>query len=191
MDTLLIVAFTIILILIYIIVWRNNVSYVINRNDNKEYLVKNLPDKESASELLGLIYENLNKLINHLHNNIQKYPEQKDYIKLLWDRTRKITISENHNNASQYTTYTVNKGEEIVFCLRDENGNLHDVNLLLFVAIHELAHVACPELNHTQLFISIFVFLLKTAISLGVYKYQDYNKNPVNYCGMYLNQSPL
>jgi hypothetical protein len=185
-----IISAVLICVFIYWVTTRNNATYVVSTSDDHKYLVKNLPDKKEATDVLSLIRKNINVLINHLHNNIIKYPDQRQYIESLWLRTRNIIISENHGY-SQYTTYTVNKGDEIVFCLRDKNGQLHDTNLLMFVAIHELSHIACPELNHTTLFITIFVFLLKVAMDIGIYQYQDYNKDPVYYCGMYLNQSPI
>ena len=58
---------------------------------------------------------------------------------------------------SNYTSYSINKGEELSFCLRSKStGKLHDINLLMYVAVHELAHTACPETGHTPLFNKIF-----------------------------------
>ena len=51
------------------------------------------------------------------------------------------------------TSYTINKGEKIVICLRSKFLNeIHDINTIMYVVIHELAHVACPEFGHTPLF---------------------------------------
>ena len=51
------------------------------------------------------------------------------------------------------TSKKINKGEEIVFCLRSIPDNkLHNINELMYVAIHEIAHVGCPEIGHTSLF---------------------------------------
>ncbi len=176
--------------LIYYYIGRNNVSYVVSQNNNG-YFVQNLPNKTMATNILDQINMNIKTLINYLKNNIGKYPEQKKYIETLYSRTRALKLSENGLNDS-YTTYTVNKGDEIVFCLRSKtNKEFHDINLLMFVTIHELAHVACPELDHTPLFVTIFIFLLQVSISIGIYTYQDYSKTPVEYCGMELNKTPL
>ena len=49
---------------------------------------------------------------------------------------------------SKFTSYSINKGEEIVFCLRCKKTNqLHNINELMYVAIHEISHVACPEIG--------------------------------------------
>jgi hypothetical protein len=89
----------------------------------------------------------------------------------------------------KFTSYTINKGEKIVFCLRSKVlHNIHDMNTLQYVSIHELSHVSCPEYGHTPLFKEIFKFLLVQANKIGVYKIQDYRRNSVDYCGMTINE---
>lgn len=55
---------------------------------------------------------------------------------------------------SQYTSYSVNKSEKIVFCIRqkDDNEILVDENTVTFVVIHELAHIMIKSVDHTQEF---------------------------------------
>ena len=60
---------------------------------------------------------------------------------------------------------------------------------MMYVALHELAHVGCHEIGHTELFKDIFAFYTREAIKLGIYKYEDYDSNPVEYCGMVLSSS--
>ena len=68
---------------------------------------------------------------------------------------------------SKYTSYSVNKGEEIVFCLRSkETHQLHSIDLMMYVALHEISHICCPEIGHTPLFKKIFAFLVNRAIEL-------------------------
>ena len=89
----------------------------------------------------------------------------------------------------KYTSYTVNKGERIVFCLRAKLINtIHDLNTLMYVVIHELAHVGCPEFGHTPLFREIFKFLLIESVKINIYTPIDYRKYPKNYCGMEINE---
>lgn len=160
-------------------------------NDGNEYTVINLPERDVASNLLSEIHDRISKLTNYLQNNINKYHEYNEYIILLCNNTKNMKISENSSD-NKYTSYTVDKGKEMVFCLRSKETNkFHDINLLMFVTIHELAHTACPEKNHTPLFVRIFIFLLMIAMNLKLYKYDNYTKNPVEYCGMLLNETPL
>ena len=41
--------------------------------------------------------------------------------------------------------------------------------MLIYVALHEVAHVLCDEVGHTQKFHSIFEDLLKKATEMGIY----------------------
>ena len=76
-------------------------------------------------------------------------------------------------------SYTINKSR-IHICLRDENDNYYDKNMLTYVILHELAHVLCDEIGHTTKFHSIFTDVLDKAVKSGVYN----DKIPTikNYC---------
>ena len=65
-------------------------------------------------------------------------------------------------------SYTINK-KRIHLCLKDEKGEYYDKNMLIYVTIHELAHVKCPEVGHTDKFYEIFNHLLDKAARCGVY----------------------
>jgi len=76
-------------------------------------------------------------------------------------------------------SYTINK-KKVYLCLKDENGDYYEDNMLVFVAIHELAHVLCDEIGHTDKFQSIFQDLLNKATDLQIY---DPSVAPIqNYC---------
>jgi hypothetical protein len=156
--------------------------------DNSYYWVRNLPDKNQAANTLANIKINIFKLVNYLQKNQQLFPENMKYIKDLVSRTKDIVIMETGAD-EKYTSYTVNKGERIVFCLRTKVINsIHDMNTLMYVVIHELGHIGCPEFGHTPLFKEIFKFLLIQSSKIGIYTPIDYRKNPQNYCGMEINE---
>jgi len=156
--------------------------------DNSNYWVRNLPDKNKAANTLANIKNNIYKLVNYLQKNQQLFPENMKYIKDLVSRTKDIVIMETGAD-EKYTSYTVNKGERIVFCLRAKVINsIHDMNTLMYVVIHELAHIGCPEFGHTPLFKEIFKFLLVQGSKIGIITIIDYRKNPQNYCGMVINE---
>ena len=48
-------------------------------------------------------------------------------------------------------------------CVKDENNNYYSDNMLMYVALHELAHVLCDEIGHTPKFWAIFDQLLDKA----------------------------
>jgi hypothetical protein len=77
-------------------------------------------------------------------------------------------------------SYTINK-KKIYLCLKDENDEYYDFNMLIYVALHELSHVLCDEIGHTPKFNKIFQQVLDQAEKLGIY---DSTKSIIqNYCG--------
>tara|TARA_X000000950_G_C13878782_1_gene645974 strand:- start:618 stop:1070 length:453 start_codon:yes stop_codon:yes gene_type:complete len=65
-------------------------------------------------------------------------------------------------------SYTINK-KIIYICIKNKNNQYYDFNMLMYVAIHELAHVLCDEIGHTEKFYSIFNNLLDKAENLNMY----------------------
>ena len=70
-----------------------------------------------------------------------------------------------------------------------EDDKFHDLNMITYVAIHEISHIACPEYNHTALFNEIFAFMAKVATQIGIYKYINFSQQPLEYCGIIIDQS--
>jgi predicted metal-dependent hydrolase len=187
--------FFMLVISIYIFIYfnKNEVIYVESHFSGKEYLVQNTENKTTSADLLAKLESNMYKLRNYLveNKNLEKYKSNLKYIDLLEKNlnTDRTHIYEGTDEVG-YTSYSVNKGEEIVFCLKSkETKEFHDINLILYVAIHEMAHIGCPEVGHTQLFKEIFAFFITEAIELNIYKYENYATNPVEYCGMTLSSS--
>jgi len=165
---------------IYIEYYYNNII--------KKYLVRNKPDKDKAVETLYNLEMCLINLINKLDDDKSVIESSMyKYLKNLKEKIKKVGIQETPEN-SNYTSYSVNKGELLVFCIRSKKtGEIHNINELKYVAIHELAHIACPEIGHTSLFFDINKYLLNKAIEYNLYEYIDYNKETKEYCGMELN----
>ncbi len=191
MKESLIISALIVFIYIFLFSNKNNLVLMESNNSGTKFLVHNDKQKKESAALLSRIITNMYKLKNHLVSNKNKFPEFKDSIELLNENfyEARTKIYENPPT-SDFTSYSVNKGEEIAFCLKSKkNGNLHKLNLIMYVALHELAHVGCHEIGHTELFKDIFAFYTREAIKLGIYKYEDYDSNPVEYCGMVLSSS--
>ena len=73
---------------------------------------------------------------------------------------------------------------------KDKDQKLIDINTLTFVALHELAHVMTKSVGHTEEFWDNFSYLLKNSIKIGIYKYQNFKKKPVKYCGIKITDTP-
>jgi len=90
------------------------------------------------------------------------------------------------------TAYTSGPGDQIGMCLRHGgNGLYHDIDLITFVAIHELAHVALNERGHSFRFWCIFKHLLGEASAANVLAAHNYEKDPQKYCNMDITYNPL
>ena len=184
------------IVLLFICIHSSEVSYQESFVDNDQYLVRNLDDKKSAANMLAEIKKRLYTLINFIDKKCENSKEKnilfvKQYNDTILRKFNNIIFRESSEN-NKFTSYSVNKGEEIVFCLRSkEDDSLHDINELMYVAIHEIAHVGCPEIGHTPLFLEINKILLEQAIECNIYKYKNYNIYPENYCGIQLTSNIL
>lgn len=164
------------------------VEYVKSSVDGKEYLVQSLPDKKEAANLLAQIIANLQKLVKYLE---ETQPDDERTVRIV-KNFNVDAISEGSEN-SKYTSYSVNKGEKVILCLRsrDSANRLMDLNTMMFVAIHELGHISSKTIGHDETFWTNFKWLLQHAIKIGVYQEQDFKKKPVEYCGIQITDSPL
>jgi len=86
--------------------------------------------------------------------------------------------------AKRQTSYTINKGDIMVLCIRNVNSQLVDPNTLMYVAIHELAHVLSSSLDHTKEFWDNMKLLKDHAVKIKLYVDRDYKAHPVPYCGI-------
>ena len=156
--------------------------------NGKKYYVRNLPDRFEAANKLASIGTSLETLIGSLD---EKDEEKGKGINKLKKSFNPDYITENIPG-SMYVAYSVNKGEELSICIREIDTEVFiDNNIIIFVAIHELAHIMTSETGHTKLFWDNMKYLLEQASSLGIYQPVDYSQNPVMYCGMKINSTPM
>ncbi len=191
MKETILIAVIIIFIYIFLFYNKKNVVLVTGSDNFTQFLVYNDEQKNESAKLLEIITNNMFKIKDYLYQNIEKFPEMKDYIKQLnRNLNKERTLIYENDPKSELTSFSVNKGEEIALCLKSKKtGSMHNINLMMYVTIHEMAHIACPEIGHGDLFKKIFKFLCEQSIVIGVYKYDDYENNPIEYCGMMLSSS--
>ena len=104
-------------------------------------------------------------------------------------------MSEN-NGKGKETSYSVNKGDELVICLRSkvDYDKFHNINVIEYVVLHEISHIASPIYeenynNHGPIFKKTFAFIANVASDAGYYKKIDFKNNPTEYCGIIINES--
>jgi len=145
-------------------------------------------DADKASLLMDKVDKNIQKLIIHLS---RKYPDD-ERAYLLRKNYEKNNIYEiSPNNITGQTSFLRNKSILVLCMRRKDNGQLHDQNTMMYVILHELAHMVNTEWGHEQDFWDKFHFLLQEAADIGVYVPEDYSKKPVKYCGLDIKYSPL
>lgn len=168
-----------------------NLVKVMSSVDGREYMVQNLPDMNDAANRLAEIRAGCHKI---LHEYGQLEYSQDEACKRLVKRFNADNMMENAVD-SQYTSYSENKGERIVLCLRDKHDPpkfpLIDKNTVMFVVLHEMAHLMTETIGHTQEFWNNFKRMLHDAIQLGIWQPVNYAHQPTAYCGMTITDSPL
>lgn len=165
-----------------------NLRCIVSTVDGKKYCVRERNQVQKASDLLAQTTEKLGYLVENVG---QRYPER-DNVKKLVKNFNPTTVKETLPT-SEFTAYSENKGEKIAFCLnkkKHNNDNLIDSNTLMFVAIHEIAHIMTTSVGHTEEFWNNFKFLLENAVELKLYTPVDYKKEPEGYCGMDITDNP-
>ena len=162
---------------------KGDIVSIRSKVDGQIYVVRKLPDAKQAADKLANINRNVLKLISSV--DIAK-PGTQDLIDNYNPRALSETLP-----GSKYTSYSVNKGEKISICIRKEKDNSFiDDNTVLFVVIHELAHVMTPEVGHTPLFWSNMKYFLEVGEKIGIYSPINYKLTPMDYCGMEINTIP-
>jgi hypothetical protein len=154
--------------------------------DNREYIVQERDDAIEAANLIAMIRKKLEIIVKHL---IKITPDDDYRVAMLKENFRPDNLKEGVDKPG-YTSYSINKGEEIVLCLRT-NNKMVDLNTMMFVVLHELAHIATKSIGHTEEFWDNFKWILEEAINIGIYIKQDFKKEAVEYCGMTITSSPL
>lgn len=160
--------------------------------DGHEYDMQNLPDKENAVKLLADIRTSLLKLYNH-YKETPGLEQDPPVGRFLARFTPDVFIE--NEMSSPDTSYSENKGQKIVVCLRDKTKPpkypLVEKNTVMFVMLHEMAHLMTETIGHTQEFWSNFKRILGDAVQIGIYHPVNYAHQPADYCGMRITDTPI
>ena len=179
------------IILIAIKIYTNSDSFnlrcIISTVNGNKYCVRDRAKLELAADKLAEINNRLNILVKHLK---ETYPN-KENVKRLVNGYNPKKIYETLPT-SEYTAYSENKGEKLAFCLdtEKEGGRLIDINTLMYVALHEISHIATESIGHNDEFWNNFKFFITEAKKKNLYSPVDYSKEPARYCGTNITDNP-
>lgn len=158
--------------------------------DGQIYTVRDMPDKQEAADIMAKVRIKMNKLKIHVESSYPDKPQVKQLSKNFEATSSRIYEA---TPDAEFTSYSVNKGESIHFCLRErqeENESLVHEDIVTFVAIHEMGHVITKTVGHGPDFWNNFAWLLQEAERVGIYKHRDFKAHPVSYCGMKITDQP-
>ena len=158
--------------------------------DGKFYRVRDMRDKQQAADLLAKVRLRMKKLYAHLTSTFPDKPQVKRLLQRFDANPERLLEA---TPDAEHTSYSVNKGESVHLCLRQRQGadeNLVNENVMVFVSLHEMAHMITDSVGHEPEFWNNFGWLLKQAENLGVYQYQDFKAHPVRYCGTNITDQP-
>jgi len=177
-------------ILVTLIIAERNELFIEYRNsklNNKKYGIQEEFNKsDEAVELLARLHNHMTDFVTDL----QKQNSKDERVMRLVKGFTRANIEEAPNDDG--SSYTINKGDLVALCLRHKESDhqFHDYNTLLFVIIHEMAHIASISEGHNSEFITNFKWLLTEAKSLGYYEPVNYQKSPMTYCGVKVTNNP-
>lgn len=163
---------------------------VVSRVDGKTYRVRDMPDKQKAADLLANVRARMRKLYLHLEATFPDKPQVKMLVQNFKPDPERLLEA---TPDAEHTSYSVNKGEKVHLCLRQRQGgneSLVNENVMVFVSLHEMAHMITPSVGHEPEFWNNFGWLLREAEKIGVYQYQDFKAQPVTYCGVEITDQP-
>lgn len=203
MNTILI--FITIILLVYFFVTLklyNENTYVKSDIDHNNYLIRQPNTKgddylKTSANTLAEINKRITKLIDHLYTKYANDENKNFFIKKLKENYNSNVLSEAAID-NRYTTYTIDK-QDMHICLRtrDSKEEIYDINLLMYVILHELAHLCnynqngIPIQGHGDEFKNIFKLLVVESILLNIYTYVDYTTQPEEYCGIMISSTIL
>ena len=197
--------FIVVIIFVIFLLNHNNIysgNVIYKYDDNHLYHVNNDQSDESKQLVVNTLHklrENIDYLIDKLRNQsnqayINKYNISRDKVEHLcnvWS-SKYMQIEELNDNyltKPNIFAYNVNKGESISICVKNKQ-ELNKTNELMFVLLHELAHIMTSDYAHDEMFWNSFRYLIKESEDYGLYNNINYQNTPHEFCNMQLRHNP-
>ena len=145
----------------------------------KSYATKSLAIIAIVAFVMFIAYSS-STISNYSHNHPILTKVRENFAKINPDYS-KIPLREGDS------AFTENK-EVITLCLKDpDTGKYYDMNTIMYVALHELAHVLCETQGHGDEFKKKFSKVLRYAAKLKIYDPRQQMSS--TYCGLNQGES--
>lgn len=164
-----------------------NLKCIVSDVDGQQYCVRERAKLQLAADLLAKTTQKMKSLVKYMN---KEYSDRENVKRLVKGFQPKKIVE--ILPTSKFTAYSENKGQKLAFCVTKTKlgDQLIDENTLMFVAIHEMSHIATKSVGHTKEFWGNFKFLLQNAVKMGIYKPKNYKKKNMLYCGMKITDNP-
>jgi hypothetical protein len=87
--------------------------------------------------------------------------------------------------------FTKDKGDELTLCIPHDQREHKNIDTVMFVLTHELAHMASESWQHNREFKANFQRLLRLAVRAKIYKFQNFSSaTPGSFCGTAIKHTP-
>lgn len=169
-------------------------SEISNEYGDIYYVSRETKNKHISGKILSLINEFNINFMEHMKNKYLQSINPSLNLAILhllvhYNPDRIFEIEP--DNSIGATSFTENKGEKLVYCIRSSDASYYEMNLLKFVSLHELSHIAMKDYGHNMKFWMIFKWFLTEAEQEGLIENVDYEQTPRTYCGMKIDYSPF
>lgn len=160
------------------------------KSKSEKFTVQNNPNepewvKKEVARRLHILAQKGDMLAVECFN--RQYPDKfsSERLATRWKSIRKNNALRETAFGEKSAAYTVNKGDELRICIRDPDKDkmFEDENTSMFVLLHEMAHLASKSWGHGKEFRDNFAKLVKAAVEMGIYNYQDFRTDSEDYCG--------
>ena len=141
---------------------------------------------KGVADRLYLVKKKGDEIVNYCHKRQIPNPKIANRLHKRWSKISKKENGIRETSINEKSAaYVLNKGDQMRMCVR-KKGNpskLEDSNTMIFVLLHELAHLMSEKYGHGEEFQTNFSFITKKAVEQGIYKYQNFKQNSSSYCG--------
>jgi hypothetical protein len=177
---------------------RKKSAFIVSSIDKRIYrVIEEFYDKNDAvnimAEVNAFIFDYLKYMRNKYKIKKKGQRNEIEFVERMLNNYNPDNILENDPLPGEDTSYVINKGDEFGICLRnksDNPGKIHDIDIIKFVVLHELAHLGNITYGHEYDFWAFFKFILINAVEADLYTPVNYRLTPVNYCGLEITFSP-
>lgn len=157
------------------------------------FYIKNTYSEKTKKQIAEILHE-LKKRSNSLVQCVEKEKNYKNHYgcKRLIHEYKNTVLQEiepTYYKKAIYA-YNVNKGDEIHLCIKEPGGDYNTVNEMMFVLMHEMAHIMTKKYDHNEEFWENFRILIKIATQNNLYINHNYGETPKKYCGNVLTHNP-